>query len=49
MPKQEPRQVLAVVNDLFFAVKLSERTAGLRCALDDVPGSPARAQVVVGN
>ena|SRR5947209_5079885 len=24
MPKQEPRQVLAVVSDLFFSVKLSE-------------------------
>ena len=24
MPKQEPKRVLAVVNDLFFSVKISE-------------------------
>jgi putative heme-binding domain-containing protein len=50
----EPRETLdldlaAGVHTLTFAVKLSDRAApGLRCTLDDVPGSPARAQVVVG-
>jgi putative heme-binding domain-containing protein len=31
-----------------FAVDLSRRREGLRCELEDVPGSPARAQVVGG-
>jgi putative heme-binding domain-containing protein len=49
----EPKPVLdleldAGVHTLTSAVKLGDRTEGLACALEDVPGSPARAQVVVG-
>jgi putative heme-binding domain-containing protein len=33
---------------LTFAVDLGRRHDGLRCELDDVPGSPARAQLVSG-
>lgn len=49
----EPKDVLdldltAGLHDLTFAVRLAARTVGLRCTLDDVPGSPARAQPVVG-
>jgi putative heme-binding domain-containing protein len=35
-------------HTLTFAVDLGRRHDGLRCELDDVPGSPARAQVVGG-
>jgi PleD family two-component response regulator len=36
MPKQEPRQVLAVVNDLFFSVKLSDAAKRNGLALEFV-------------
>lgn len=49
----EPRETMDVdlstgLHTITFAVSLGERTDGLSLALDDVPGSPARAQVVVG-
>ncbi|MCA1685480.1 MAG: HEAT repeat domain-containing protein, partial [Planctomycetia bacterium] len=49
----EPRESLdldlnAGLHTVTLAVRRAERTEGLRCTLDDVPGSPARAQVVVG-
>jgi len=49
----EPRETLdldltAGVHTLTFAVNLAGRESGLRCTLEDVPGSPARAQVVLG-
>jgi PleD family two-component response regulator len=36
MPKQEPKQVLAVVSDLFFSVKLSEAAKRNGLALEFV-------------
>ena len=36
------------IHALTLAVPLDSRTAGLRCTLEDVPGSPARARWVVG-
>jgi len=36
------------VHTLTFAVNLAQRTEGLRCELDDVPGSAARVQPVGG-
>jgi putative heme-binding domain-containing protein len=36
------------VHTLGVAVDLTHRREGIRCILDDVPGSPARAQVVLG-
>ncbi len=49
----EPRAAIdldltAGLHTLTFAVKPGERAEGLRCTLDDLPGSPARARVVVG-
>jgi putative heme-binding domain-containing protein len=49
----EPRPELTLdltpgLHTVTFAVSLSRRREGLRCTLEDVPGSPARAQVVVG-
>ncbi len=49
----EPRESIDIdlssgVHTLTVVVKLGDRTEGLRCTLEDVPGSPARAQVVVG-
>jgi hypothetical protein len=38
----------AGVHTLTLAVQLDGQGAGLRCTLDDVPGSPARAQWIVG-
>src|SRR5436305_8292168 len=39
MPKQEPKQVLAVVSDLFFSVKLSEAAKRNGLALEFVKDS----------
>ena len=39
MPKQEPRRVLAVVNDLFFSVKISEAAKRNGLALEFVKES----------
>jgi PleD family two-component response regulator len=39
MPKQEPRRVLAVVNDLFFSVKISEAAKRNGLALEFVKDS----------
>jgi hypothetical protein len=36
------------VRTLTFAIDRNERKEGLRCELDDVPGSPARARLVGG-
>jgi putative heme-binding domain-containing protein len=36
------------LHTLGVAVDLTHRREGIRCLLDDVPGSPARAQVVLG-
>ena len=36
------------LHTLGVAVDLAHRREGIRCILDDVPGSPARAQVVLG-
>ena len=36
------------LHTLGIAVDLAHRHEGIRCILDDVPGSPARAQVVLG-
>jgi hypothetical protein len=48
-PQKEMTLDLATgVHTLTFAVHLADRKEGLRCTLDDVPGSPARAQAVVG-
>ncbi len=49
----EPRESIDIdlssgVHTLTVVVKLGDRTEGLRCAIEDVPGSPARAQAVVG-
>ncbi len=49
----EPRESIdlnlaAGVHNVTFAIKLSDRTDALGCTLEDVPGSAARAQVVVG-
>jgi PleD family two-component response regulator len=41
MPKQEPRQVLAVVNDLFFSVKLSDAAKRNGLALEFVKDADA--------
>jgi putative heme-binding domain-containing protein len=38
----------AGVHTLTFAVDLAERREGLRCELDDQPGSPARVRLVGG-
>ncbi len=38
----------AGLHTLGVAVDLAHRREGIRCILDDVPGSPARAQVVLG-
>jgi putative heme-binding domain-containing protein len=35
-------------HTITISVSLGARSSGVRCALEDVPGSPARAQVVVG-
>ena len=54
MPNQEPKRVLAVVNDLFFASKLSEaaKRAGLALEFVKEPGqvldkAKARPQLIV--
>ena len=39
MPKQEPKRVLAVVNDLFFSVKISEAAKRNGLALEFVKDS----------
>jgi PleD family two-component response regulator len=39
MPKQEPKRVLAVVNDLFFSVKISEAAKRNGLALEFVKES----------
>src|SRR5215472_16803890 len=39
MPKQEPKRVLAVVNDLFFSVKISEAAKRIGLALEFVKDS----------
>jgi PleD family two-component response regulator len=39
MPKQEPKRVLAVVNDLFFSVKISEAAKRNGLALEFVTES----------
>ena len=36
------------IHTLTFAVRTGERAEGLRVTLEDIPGSPAKAQVVVG-
>ena len=36
------------IHELGVAIDLQARHDGLRCVLEDAPGSPARAQVVVG-
>jgi putative heme-binding domain-containing protein len=49
-PKQSAIDVrfAAGTHTLTFAVKLASRREGLRLTLEDVPGSPAKAQAVVG-
>lgn len=54
MPNQEPKRVLAVVNDLFFSVKLSEaaKRAGLALEFVKDPGqvldkAKTRPQLIV--
>jgi putative heme-binding domain-containing protein len=37
------------VHPVLFKVELDKRRGGIRCGVDDVPGSRARAQFVVGN
>ncbi len=49
----EPRETIdldlaAGLHTLTLAVNLGARTVGLRCALDDLPDSPARARVIGG-
>ena len=41
MPNQEPKRVLAVVNDLFFSVKLTEAAKRAGMALEFVKEGPA--------
>ena len=46
-----PRTILDLppgVHTLTFALDVDRRKDGLRCELDDVPGSPARVRVVGG-
>jgi putative heme-binding domain-containing protein len=48
-PAEElPLDLASGLHTITFAVRLSGRRVGLRCTLEDVPGSPARAQAVVG-
>ena len=49
----EPNDILDLnldtgIHALTFAVRLTERKEGLRVAVEDIPGSPAKAQVVIG-
>ena len=37
------------LHTLTLAIRIDQRQEGLRCELDDVPGSPARVQIVTGN
>jgi putative heme-binding domain-containing protein len=51
--RAEPRERIDLdlgsgLHTLTFAIDLDRRREGLRCELEDVPGSPARAQVVGG-
>ena len=36
------------VHTIAVAVDLAHRREGIRCVLEDIPGSPARAQAVLG-
>ena len=51
-PRDSPRSVVLDltrgVHTIAVAVDLAHRREGIRCVLEDIAGSPARAQAVLG-